>query len=736
MKYLFSLLLGAAAACGSAFAQTWSNLVPLPAEIRAEKGQFIVGKGFQIFTDPAAEAAARYLAEDRLPHLLEFTVPVRPENGTETVPGSLAFQTVKDLGPEAYRLTVRPERITIEASAPAGHYYAVQTLLQMFPASVYSDGNARLKKAVLDCVQITDEPRYAYRGLMLDVSRTFYDAGQVKQLLDWMAAHKLNRFHWHLSDDNGWRIEIRKYPDLTRKGAWRGEGEVTPPAYSQGSGRYGGYYTQKEIRDIVRYAQERHIEIIPEIDLPGHSRSFVGTLPEIACESDAEFISVNGETDNVLCVAREANYRILDRIIGEIADLFPSEYIHIGGDEVDPTSWSHCPRCRALMEEKGLENPKLLLNVFVGRMEKILTAHGKKLAGWDEIVEGDTHAPGTLVYAWQSVKRGNASLEKGYRTVMQIGEYSYYDMKQSPRERGHNWAGIVPLEKAYAIDPDSLFRPDPETRERIAGVQAGLWTELMAYPPRFMEYQLFPRVCALAEAGWTPAARRNFSDFEERLYQAHFSRMNAMGIAFRVAPPSVRYEQGVLLAVPPHANAVVRYSDNGQAPTPSSPVYRAAIATRHPEDFRFATFFGDGLSSISVGAENVTLYHYQTPDVQIETDIPFRQPGTEGITTYDFSKWARTARQLREGDRLTYRFSAPVSAHRITVETGMPNITFYGVSEGYVEYSEDGEHFTKAGDLEYGILSFVPETEVRAVRICVTGANDSYMAAFQNLRIE
>ena len=685
MKRILSLCLMFSAAVALS-AQTYCNLVPQPLKVTPEDGVFMMEKGLSVCASDDLKFERNYLKE-HLENVFAFEVPV---NGVPTYNGIILSLT-EGMESEAYRLEVGNDRAVIEASDRAGIFYGIQTLLQMMPPAVYGGDSPELTRWVLDGVTVDDSPRYSYRGTMLDVSRTFFDVEHVLRLLDWMAYHKLNRFHWHLADDNGWRIEIRKYPQLTEKGAWRGDDEVTPAAYGQGHDRYGGYYTQKEIRKVVKYAAERHIEIIPEIDLPGHSRSLVGVFPEMACDMDVPYISVNGETDNVLCVAREENYRILSDIFKEIASLFPSEYIHIGGDEVDHTSWNNCPHCQALMKERGLDGPEELHSLFVYKMQDILSRCGRKMAGWDEIVNTDArYDAGTMVYAWRSVESGRMSVEKGYRTVVQIGEYCYLDMKQSPAERGHSWAGIVPLSKTYSLEPDEILMGSPADSALIVGVQAGLWTELLAWPPRLMEYQYFPRLCALAEVGWSSRADRDFENFENRLYNAHFQRLYRMGIAFRVAPPEVAFDSQVLRVQPPHPSAVVRYSMDATAPTASSPVCRGEIVTDRPEDFRFATFFADDLSSMAVGASNIELYDYIEPEMTVESNFPLSDGNKRSLAGRDGVGYS--GRVLQAGDTLSFVMAQPVECSRITVTSGAPSSGMFYVTDAYVEYvTADGE---------------------------------------------
>ena len=731
MKKILSFFLILAALSLTAAAQTYSTLVPKPHSVVPAEGMYLLQRGAVVYASEGLDFEVRYLQE-HLKKVMAFDIPA----SDSPMPGGLSLKLTEGYAPEGYSLSVTPDGVEIEASTSAGIFYGVQTFLQMLPPAVYGETSLELTRCRVDAVRIEDSPRYGYRGTMLDVSRTWYDAQHVMRLLDWMAAHKLNRFHWHLADDNGWRIEIRKYPQLTQKGAWRGDGEVSPAAYGQGHGRYGGYYTQKEIRQVVQYAADRHIEIIPEIDLPGHSRSLVGVFPEMACPVDVPYISANGETDNVLCVAREENYRMLRDIFKEIAALFPSEYIHIGGDEVDHTPWNNCPHCQALAREQGLEGPQEIHSHFVYRLEDIIHGLGKKMAGWDEIVISDArYDTSSMVYAWRSVKSGRMSVDKGYRTVVQIGEYCYLDMKQSRAERGHSWAGIVPLSKTYSLEPDEILVGAPADSALIVGVQAGLWGELLAWPPRLMEYQLFPRLCALAEVGWSSRDSRDFADFERRLYGEHFSRLYNMGIAFRVAPPEVVYDSlsGSLRVRPPHPSAVVRYAVDG-APTASSPVCRGEVVTDAPERMRFATFFGDALSSIAVGASNIDLYHYVDPEMTVESNFPLLEGNLESLSRRGGTGYS--ARVLQEGDVLTYRMASPVECSRITVSSGAPSSGMFYVTDAYVEYETENGTVVRAGELYHGELSFEPSARVTQVRIVMTDSNDGYTAVFHGLRIE
>ncbi|MBR2298184.1 MAG: family 20 glycosylhydrolase [Bacteroidales bacterium] len=718
----------------SGMAETKLNIVPTPNKIVMGEGTFMVKRGLSISTEDVRDFSALYLQE-KLNGALDFPVQITTAKGGKN---TIIFITDSTIPAEGYKLTVTPENVTIASSDMGGKYYGVQTLLQLFPAGIYSGASLRLKEYPLETVTIEDAPRFSYRGFMLDVSRTFFDLDYLRSYIDWMSAHKLNRLHLHLTDDNGWRIEIKKYPELTTKGAWRGKDELIPPTYLSGDERYGGYYTQKEMKELIKYAQERNIMIIPEFDLPGHSLSSTKVFGNVTCGTSTDTPSACGEFDNVWCVGKESNYKILENIIKELASVFPCPYVNIGGDEVIFDYWRQCPDCQAVMEREGFKDVEELHGYFVRRMEKIINKYGKVMMGWDDIQDFGGLNPTSTVVAWRSQSKGVESIKKGQPTIMQAAQYLYVDMQYTPAERGHSWAAIIPLDRIYSYDPLQDMELTPEEEKLVLGVQAGLWTELMQFPPRFSEYQVFPRLCAVAETGWSAKEDKNYEDFHSRLVNKHYDRLYSMGIAFRVEPPKVVYEDSELKVTLPYPSAVVRYTTDGTEPTSVSKVYSGKIITNTPEDFRFSTFFSRDLHSIAVAAENVTLHHYITPKVKVETDIPiWEKSKLEDLTTYNFNKRVRSKERLQAGQTLTYIFDEPIECNTIHIPTGYTNIPFYGVSNGYVEYSYDGVNFIK-GEEFYRYHAYIrnPEKGVKAVRIVITGPNDGYSCNFQNLKIE
>ena len=707
------------------------DFVPMPVSVQAREGNpFILDKNVRIQGGDAFNV--RYLQQ----HLDRLFDPTG--DSWASAARTIDFVRVKSFPQEGYSLEVFPSRILITASTRAGEFYAIQTLLQMLPPQVYRrasgpDGEL-LRQWEIPCVQIVDEPRFEWRGSMLDVSRTFFDKEYILRHLDWLAYHKINKFHWHLTDDNGWRVEIKKYPRLTEVGAWRGAGEALPPAYNSGKERYGGFYTQEELREIVAYAADRCIEIIPEVDLPGHSKALAVSYPEILCNHDEILESVQGETRNVLCVGREKNYAMLENIIRELAAIFPSKYFHVGVEEVVTESWKHCPDCRKLMKKLGYSDEKQLQGYFTERMEKILAKYGKTLEGWEDIVtSGGDLSRNDLVLVWHGQDVLQKAIDAGFPAVTQNCYHLYLDMKYTPAERGHTWASIIDVEKVYAYDPLQDLDLTPEKERLVRGLQGGLWTEMMYYPPHFPDYQQFPRLCALSEIGWTPQALRDYADFDGRLARSHFERMLRMGIRFRIPVPEID-KTGHVRA--PYPNMVVRYTYDGSEPTVSSPVVTGPLVTDHPEKLRLATFFGP-LKSIPVEIPGAR--RYLQPSVRVESSMEaYARYPVSNLEQYDVRNYMRTLAAPRKGDYVLYTFDEPLACNRIVVQTSDPVNRFFGITDGHVEVLyADTDAFVPVGAFDmYNRVVLVPDRQVRAVKIVVDGPCEEKAVSIQPLIIE
>ncbi|MDG5800256.1 family 20 glycosylhydrolase [Marinilabiliaceae bacterium ANBcel2] len=565
------------------------GIVPKPVYSQVKEGVIVVNSETGIYVENELEESALFIQKliskttglpvERIYQLQDNAIILNLDNQRE------------DLGDEGYEIDICSDNIVFTVYNESALFYATQSFLQLLPAEVYSSESFKSEYEVTQLF-IRDYPRFAWRGMMLDVSRQFFDVDFIKKYIDWLSAHKINIFHWHLTDDEGWRIEIEKYPLLTEKGAWRGENEVLPPAYGSGDERYGGYYTQQEIREIVEYAKKRNVSILPEIDMPGHSRAVTVTYPEVLCLSNDTSTSVQGIPQNVWCAGREENFNMITDILQETADLFPFEYIHIGGDEVNMQIWESCERCAKLMEQEGFDDVKELQSWFVRRVEAIVEGMDKKMIGWNEIMDGGDLGENTAVIAWQGSDYGVRGVKEGYDVIMAPAQYLYFDMAQSPDEQGHSWAGKVPLERVYQFDP---HMPEEElTRfeiDNIMGVQAALWSEYLDSPDGIAEYQTYPRLSALAELAWTPQDMRDWDEFYERLTFNHLERLYNMGISFRLPPPDVIYSDGYIKAVQPFGEKVIRYDESGNTPTFESPVLNKPIKTDRADSFRFRTFY-------------------------------------------------------------------------------------------------------------------------------------------------
>jgi len=447
------------------------------------------------------------------------------------------------IGKEGYRLSVTKTGIIIRANEPAGLFYGAQTLLQLFPKEIMGSYVAHNVKWVSPCVQITDYPRFKWRGLMFDVARHFFTKAEVEQYIDNMVKYKYNLLHMHLTDDEGWRIEIKSLPRLTTVGAYNVKkvgyfGSFSPPAPDEPR-TYGGFYTQDDIREIVQYAKERFVNILPEVDVPGHSLAAIVAYPELSCTPGADKYQVrSGEKfmefgkdgikaaiDNTLCPANEKVYDFLDKVLTEVAQLFPFGYIHMGGDECAKNFWEKSPEIAALMQKENLKTQEEVQAYFEKRVEKIVESKGKKFLGWDEILEGGL-APDAIVMSWRGMKGGIQAAKMGHEVVMSPTTFAYLDyMNGDPVIEPHVYSTLR-LTKAYEFDP----APDSVDSKLIIGGQANLWTE-QVYNVRHLEYMTWPRAFAIAEAVWSPKSRRNFDDFASRA-EKHFGRLDEENIKY------------------------------------------------------------------------------------------------------------------------------------------------------------------------------------------------------------
>ena len=530
LTILLSALL-AVLACSKPAPQEF-HVIPMPDDVTIAEGSFkLTGADISIdgnLDELSIKAIGRFA--DAV-----ATATGKPLDGKGS--GTIHFGLNPNLAAEQYFVEVKKDGVNVEASALNGFVYAIETIKQMLPAAIY--GNKKAKADwVLPCVTILDQPRFDYRGMHLDPCRHFWSIEETKRYLDVMTAYKMNRFHWHLTEDQGWRIEVKKYPKLTQVGAWR-DGTVIRKDWDSNDGiRYGGYYTQEQMREIVAYAAERGITVIPEIDLPGHMVAALASYPELGCTGGPYKVWTRwGVSNDILCAGNEQVYTFLEDVLTELIDIFPSEYIHIGGDECfnkeDPVPWDSCPKCAALMRklhiQPGPQAKHYLQNYVTERIQTFLNSKGRKVIGWDEILQGKL-ADGATIMSWRGVDGGIAAAAKGFDAIMTPNGYMYFDYYQS-QERDKEPFGIgghLPLAKVYSYEPYDGLAPGVEGH--ILGVQANLWTEYIA-TPEHLEYMLLPRMCALAEVQWCARDKKDYKRFDASLDHT-FEMLDAMGVNY------------------------------------------------------------------------------------------------------------------------------------------------------------------------------------------------------------
>ena len=596
--FVFAVLLGATAcrsrpampAAEPAPARRNVPVLPLPALVEARSGAFTVAADTPILVQAGNADAQRIgeLLSGYLQQVRGVKLVVSAGEGEAAARPAVVLAIdpqAGGAGDEGYELEVSPQGVRIAARAPAGLYYGAVTLWQLLTP----DSGQGAPPAV-PAVHIVDSPRFAWRGLMLDVSRQFMPPEFVKQLIDWMALHKLNTLHWHLSDDQGWRLEIKKYPRLTEVGAWR-----TP---AEGGARIGGYYTQDQVRDIVRYAAERYVSIVPEIDMPGHAQAAIAAYPWLGSRGDQPAVSADWGVHAYLLNVDERTFGFVGDVLAEVMELFPGRYIHVGGDEAIKDQWKASPRVQARMRQLGIANEDALQGYFMQRLETLLAAHGRKLVGWDEIVDAGLPADATVM-SWRGSDGAVAAARAGHDVIMSPSNVLYFDYLQGA---GHDEPPGRPtlstLGNVYDFQPLPT-QLDAARARRVIGVQANVWTEHMRTPQR-VEHAVFPRIAALAEIGWSPAASRDWPDFLARLLP-QLSRYRALGIAYADSAFTVRIEahpgseadSAVVTLASQTGLGEIRYTLDGSVPTAASPRYQAPLPVKLPQQISAAPFVDD-----------------------------------------------------------------------------------------------------------------------------------------------
>ena len=483
---------------------TIPSIIPRPMKLELGSGRFLIQRQTPILVASSSREAsnvARHLSEQLA--LVCGSTPAIKRSATTQAAGSITLKLDANskLGTEGYELSVKTDGVLLRAAKPAGLFYGVQTLRQLLP----EPGSTEIS---IPALHIVDMPRFQWRGLLLDPARHFQSKEFLKRYIDLIAYHKLNVLHLHLTDDQGWRIEIKRYPKLTQIGAWRGEGET----------RHGGFYTKEEIREIVAYASSRHVNVVPEFEMPGHSTAALTAYPQFSCTGGPFRVETNwGIFKDVFCPGKDETYVFIENILREILALFPSKFIHIGGDEVPKDRWKACARCQKRIHDSHLKDEHELQSYFIRHIDKFLTRQGRRLIGWDEILEGGL-APGATVHSWRGMKGAVAAARAKHDVVASPTTHCYLDYPLK----------TISLEKIYSFEPIPSELTQAEAK-RVLGVQGNMWGERVP-TPRDVDRQVFPRLCGLAEVAWSVAETRSLGDFSARL-QGHLPRLRAMGVS-------------------------------------------------------------------------------------------------------------------------------------------------------------------------------------------------------------
>lgn len=684
------------------------QLVPLPESVVWETGNFDLDAGTHLVVsgNRKAEDCARLLNE-AVAGISNYTLPLKKENEGKVKKG--IYFRLDSLGEgwnkEGYRLQISPDRIELVAATPAGLFYGVQTIVQLLTDGQFYASEKR--KWRLPALQILDRPAFVYRGLHLDVSRHFFPKEFVMKCIDLMSEYKLNRFHWHLTDGAGWRIEIRKYPELTRRAAWRPEKEYLK--WWKGERRYvtqdsadayGGYYTQEDIREVVAYAASKYVTVIPEIEMPGHSEEVLAVFPELGCTGKPY---QNGE----FCIGNEKTFEFVGNVLTEVLELFPSEYIHIGGDEASKRAWKKCPKCRKRIQQEQLKDEKGLQSYMIHRVEEFLSSHGRKLIGWDEILEGGL-APGAAVMSWRGEKGGIEAAKAGHPVVMTPGIYCYFDSYQAePQTQPYAIGGFTPYLKTYSYDPvpDDLT---PEEAKYILGAQANVWTEYISTTSH-AEYMIFPRLLALAEVVWTPKDKKDPEDFKYRV-EKHLALLarkgvNAFGLSDRVDILTEIDTAGRRIKVwfeTEKYRPVIRYTLNGAEPDALSSVYKEPFYVTDSTRVNAAIFHGD-IRGESVSSARLDYHKAIGKKVVYRYRYNSGYPAAGAVTLTDGYRGGLTYSDGRWQGFLT-NFEVTVDLEK-TMELGYVSLKFmqltgpgvYMPDYVAVSVSDDGKVFREVG---------------------------------------
>ena len=730
--------------CTEGGADAAFSVIPMPNSLTAASGSYVL-------PDETAVSLPEEENAQKVFHYLEDALrntPVALKAVPQGTEASIRLATDSTLADEAYRLEVNGQGVRITSNASgAGWFYGVQTLLQLLPPDIYDNTQTFAKRLEIPAARIEDAPRFPHRGAMMDVGRNFLPKEEVLKFIDLMASYKMNVFHFHLTDDQGWRIEIKKYPRLTEVGSHRPRTQIGhsdyyyPRRYDNKEQR--GYYTQDEIREIVRYAADRFITVVPEIEMPGHASAALASYPELSCGLGKTYVVRDyfDVFDEVYC-PKENTFRFLEDVLTEVMDLFPSHYIHIGGDECPKKAWKKCAHCQALMKREGLPDEEALQSWFIHRIEQFVNSRGRDIIGWDEILQGGL-APNATVMSWRGEEGGIEAARQKHRVIMTPGVRCYFDFYQSvPEEEPMAMRGFLPLDTVYAYDPLPAALT-PEEQAYIIGTQANIWGEYIQTPEHF-EYMAFPRLLAMAEVQWTQPEQKDFKDFARRL-DKEFRRLDLRGVNacrnfYEVDASGAWKEKDGIYEVDLHTfcpDAEIRYALNDSVVTATSPLYESPIALTE-DAVVYAAAYRDGKplgqvkpTAFAVNAATGCTYSYsETPSLGDLCDIHSLTDGHRGQAR-DHHRWLTFHRDTMQ---LVLKLHQPEKISEVSFASlWRPWNTLWPVRAARVSVSMNGEHFVSVTDslltydfspteaVRFPVSLCFPEVEAVFVRLELVG---------------
>ena len=610
-KLNHALLAGALAlACASCTAEKEANyqVIPLPQEVSLTQGNPFKLNENVLIAYPENNALLQRNAEF-LSEYIQQATNYAPKTKAIAAGEQVKNAIVLGLDPsiankEGYVLTTTPEGININGQTENGVFYGIQTLRKSIPAE------AKEATILIPAGEIKDEPRFSYRGMHLDVGRHFFPKEFMKKYIDLLALHNMNTFHWHLTDDQGWRIEIKKYPKLTEIGSQRSRTVIGRNTQEYDNTPYGGFFTQEEAKEIVKYAQERYITVIPEVDLPGHMLAALAAYPEMGCTGGPYEVCPRwGIFEDVLCIGNDQTMQFLEDVMNEIIEIFPSKYVHIGGDEAPRTRWEKCPKCQARIKTEGLKADKnhtaedRLQSYCMTRIEEFLNSKGRQIIGWDEILEGDV-APNATVMSWRGMEGGIKAAQLGHDVIMTPTSFCYFDYYQTAdtKDEPLGIGGYVPIEKVYSLEPVPAVLTEEQSKH-ILGAQANLWTEYI-HSSEHVEYMVLPRMAALAEVQWTQPEKKDFKDFTKRLARLmKFYQRDGFNYAKHVFDLKVDFtpdvtKKAVVVTLSTIDDAPIYYTLDGTEPTTASLKYTEPVSITETADFQAVVIRPEGKSKV------------------------------------------------------------------------------------------------------------------------------------------